>query len=114
MKEIQAYLRPSGLQAVVGRLENAGAHDLTVSRVEALGALAQAEDDRLRLSRRYPAECSEMAKLEVICPDADADRLVNVIHEASGNGGGSNGRIFVLNIERVVGLEAHGKGAHAV
>ena len=53
MKEIKAYVRPERLSSIVSRLEQEGARDLTVTRVDAIGALADTEKDRLRFFRNY-------------------------------------------------------------
>jgi len=111
MKEIQAYIRPSLLADLVERLEAEGAHALTVSHVDAIGALADAEDDRLQRFHKYREHYADLAKVEILCADAEVERFVSVIHEASANGARGDGRIFVLNIERALCLE--GKERHA-
>jgi hypothetical protein len=51
MKGIKPYVRPDRLASIVSRLEPGGACDLTVTRVDAIGALADTEKDRLRFFR---------------------------------------------------------------
>lgn len=71
MKEIKAYVRPGPLADIIDRLEAQGARDLAVTRVDALGALAEAEDDRLRRGHKYRDQYSDMAKVEIVCAAAD-------------------------------------------
>ncbi len=102
MKEIKAYVRPGSLAQIIDRLEGEGARDLAVTRVDAIGALAEAEDDRLRRGHKYGEQYSDMAKVEIACADAEVERFVKVLKEASVNGVRSDGRIFVLNIEAAI------------
>lgn len=82
------------------------ARDLAVTRVDAIGALAEAEDDRLRRSHKYGEQYSDMAKVEIVCADAEVERFVNVLKNAAVNGTSSDGRIFVLNIEAAINFGA--------
>lgn len=104
MKEIKAYVRPGLLADIIERLEAEGALDLTVSRVDAIGALADAEEDRLRRGHKYRDQYADIAKVEIVCADAEVDRFVSVLREAPINGARGEGRIFVLNIERTLSL----------
>ncbi len=112
MKEIKAYVRPGLLADIIERLETEGAHDLAVSRVDAIGAMADAEDDRLRRDHKYRDQYADIAKVEIVCADAEVDRFVSVLREAPSNGARGDGRIFVLNIERALRLD-EGKERHA-
>jgi len=102
MKEIKAYVRPGPLAHIIHRLEEEGARDLAVTRVDALGALAEAEDDRLQRLHRYRGQYSDVAKVEIVCADADVERFVAVLRETSANGARGDARIFVLNVECAV------------
>jgi nitrogen regulatory protein PII len=104
MKEIKAYVRPGPLAQVIDRLEKEGARDLAVTRVDAIGALANTEDDGLQREHKYREHYSDVAKVEIVCADADVDRFVAVLRDASANGARSDGRIFVLNVEQAVNV----------
>ncbi len=106
MKEIQAFISPSRMATVLARLEAEGARDLAVTRVDALGALAGAEDDCLRSVRPDGEESSRLAKIEIVCAETDAERFVSVLREASGSGRNAGGRVFVVNVERALDLRA--------
>ena len=108
MKEIKAYVRPGPLAHVIERLEEEGAHDLAVTHVDAIGALANTEDDCLQRDHKYREQYSDIAKVEIVCADAEVERFVNVLKQASANGAHADGRIFVLNVERAVNLGEDG------
>ena len=114
MKEIKAYVRPDRLAGIVTRLEEEGARDLTVTRVDAIGVLADADKDRLRIFRNYAEKYSDIAKIEIVCADAEADRFVSVLREASYTGERGDGRIFVLNVERAINIRTGDEGEKAL
>ena len=114
MKEIQAYVRPDYLTTIVSRLEQEGARDLTVTRVDAIGALADSERDRLRIFRNYSEKYSDIAKIEIVCADAEVDRFVGVLRKASYTGERGDGRIFVVNVERAINIRSGEEGEKAL
>ena len=114
MKEIKAYVRPERLASIVSRLEQEGARDLTVTRVDAIGALADSDKDRLRLFRNYAEKYSDIAKVELVCADVEVNRFVSVLREASFTGERGDGRIFVMNVERAVNIRTGDEGEKAL
>jgi nitrogen regulatory protein P-II 1 len=114
MKEIKAYVRPDRLASIVSRLEQEGARDLTVTRVDAIGALADTEKDRLRLFRNYSEKYSDIAKIEIVCADTEVNCFVGVLREASYTGERGDGRIFVVNVERAINIRTGDEGEKAL
>lgn len=83
MKEIKAYVRQEGLEAVVEALEQAGAPEITIVRTDVAGADLRPEVvNVLRVPpiRRYP----HLMKLELVCADEDADRYAGLIRRLAG------------------------------
>lgn len=114
MKEIKAYIRPERLPYIVNRLEQEGARDLTVTRVDAIGALADSEKDRLRIFRNYSEKYSDIPKIEIVCADDEVDRFVGVLRETSYTGERGDGRIFIFNVERTVNIRTGEEGDKAL
>lgn len=114
MKEIKAYVRPDRLASIVSRLEQEGARDLTVTRVDAIGALADTEKDRLRLFRNYSEKYSDIVKIEIVCADTEVNCFVGVLREASYTGERGDGRIFVVNVERAINIRTGDEGEKAL
>lgn len=112
MKEIKAYIRPDVLGNAIDLLEKAGASDITVIRVDALGGIADSEADELRFVRKYDKRYSAVAKLEVVCRDLDALPFMNAIRDAAGAGG--KGRIFLSNIEHAINIGTGEEGDEAL
>lgn len=114
MKEIKAYVRPDRLINIVTRLEEEGARDLTVTRVDAIGALADAEKDRLRIFRNYDEKYSDIAKIEIVCADDEVNGFVGVLKETSYTGERGDGRIFIFNVECAVNIRTGEEGDKAL
>lgn len=114
MKEIKAYIRPGSLARIIDRLEAEGARELAVTRADAIGALAEAEDDRLRRGHKYHEQYSDVAKVEIVCADAEVERFVSVLQEGAAHGSIDDGRIFVLNVQAAVYMGNDGKHEEAL
>ncbi|MDE3100126.1 MAG: P-II family nitrogen regulator [Verrucomicrobiota bacterium] len=104
MKEIKAYFRPACLDSILDVLEEAGATAVTVIRVDALGRLADPENDQHHLVRKYREKYSAVVKLELVCKDEDASRFAEIIREGASTGKPGDGRIFVHNIETAINI----------
>lgn len=102
MKEIKAYMRPTFLDGTIEHLEREGAKDITVIRVDAIGALADHEGDRWHLVRKYSEKYSAIAKLEIVCLDEEAEHFMRIIQEHGYTGERGDGRVFLVNVERAV------------
>ncbi|MBN1359390.1 MAG: P-II family nitrogen regulator [Sedimentisphaerales bacterium] len=114
MKELKAYIRPTFLNSIIEELEKAGAKDLTVIRVDALGALADSEFDRWHIVRKYDEKYYCVAKLELVCADEDADRFMEIIREHGHTGEKGDGRVFVSWIEEAVNIRTGQRGEEAL
>lgn len=114
MKEIKAYVSETFLEHVLGRLTEEGATDVAVSHVIAIGAFADAEQFRLKMFKQYWEKYSKIAKVEIVCADADMDRFVRVLREPFYTGEKGDGRIFVLNIERAINIRTGEEGEKAL
>ncbi len=109
MKAVKAYLRCQKVEAVIEALEAIGIDGMTVIDVMGMGTtLAD------RHTAKYSFECverySKVAKLEVVCPEADVHRIVKVIREAAYTGMKGDGLIFVSPVEMVVKIRTGAVG----
>ncbi len=114
MKEIKAYVKETFLANVIGRLAEEGARDLTVSHVMAVGTLADAKQFRMEVFRQHYEKYSDIAKVELVCADADVDRFVRVLREPFYTGEPGDGRIFVLNVDRAIHIRTGEEGEKAL
>ncbi len=114
MKEIKAYIRPSALERTIKELEKAGARDITVIRVDAIGKMADFEKDRWHIVRKYDEKYSAIAKLEIVCVDSEFETFVEIIREEAYTGERGDGRIFVSRIEKAISIRTGNEGADAL
>lgn len=114
MKEIKTYLRPTRLEADVAELEAAGARDMTVLRVDALGNLVDPLTDRHHLVRKHAGRDSAIAKLEIVCTDGEAPGFVDIIRRHGHTGAHGDGRIFVSSVEQAINIRTGQEGENAL
>jgi len=100
MKEIKAYVRLEKADKVIFALEEAGIPGLTAIEVKAVGKAAVPETERVSID--YIDKISPVTKLEIICRDEDAMRLVEVIKKTAWSGRSGDGMIFVSDINYAV------------
>lgn len=114
MKEIKAYFRQQFVDAAVKALQEAGAQDLPLLRMDAFGPLAGSDTDRHRFLRKYADKYSAMVKLELVCQDQDAERFMKVIREHSYTGQHGDGRIFNSGINEALNIRTGKTGVQAL
>lgn len=105
MKQIEAFLRPQMLDAVVDAVERLpGAPGLTFSRVEGFGHRIEGG----------PAQITERIKLEIVVPDEDVEQVLAVIAERARTGRTGDGKIFIAEVAEAVRIRTGERGDAAV
>ncbi|MCC6611642.1 MAG: P-II family nitrogen regulator [Burkholderiales bacterium] len=114
MKEIKAYVHRSRIAGVIRALKESGLCDLggesggrNVTAYEVKGSLEPLEEGEQHYSIDLAERVVHEFKLELICEDALADRLVEIIRTTARTGQENAGWICVADLERVVPI---GKG----
>jgi len=109
MKEIKAYVHRSRVAGVIQALKESGLCDFggqsggrNVTVYEVKGSLEPLDDDEQHYSVDLAEAVIHEYKLELICEDALADRLVEVIRKTARTGQDNAGWICVVDLERVV------------
>ena len=114
MKEIKAYIRPTFLDSTIEHLEKEGARDITIIRVDAIGALADYEYDRRNIIRKYDEKYSKVAKLEIVCQDHEAEKFMRIIQKHAYFGEHGDGRIFLSPILSAINIRTGEEGEEAL
>lgn len=114
MKEIKAYIRPLLAYRVIKDLEQAGARDMTLIRVDAIRPLPSQGPDAEDASSIYVSRCSMVAKLELVCRDDEAPVFVEIIRSRAHSGERGDGRVFVSNVEGAVNIRTGDTGTAAL
>jgi nitrogen regulatory protein P-II 1 len=104
VKLIKAFVRSRRIDEVVRALETARAPGITVSRVHGVGYGYEAS--QFTLAPNQVSRTPEVAKVEVVCCDPDADRLVDVVVVAARTGDRGDGIVFVTPVERAIRIRS--------
>ncbi|HEX6419262.1 MAG TPA: P-II family nitrogen regulator [Acidimicrobiales bacterium] len=100
MKLITAIVKPFKLDDVKAALKDAGVAGMTVVEVQGFGR--QSGHTEVYRGAEYTIDFVPKVRIEVLAPEADTDRLVDVITEAARTGKIGDGKIWVTGIDRVV------------
>jgi nitrogen regulatory protein P-II 1 len=112
MKLLKAFVRTTQTDGVICALEEAGAPGITVSRVHGVGY--GYEPMLLTLAPCELDKAPEISKIEVVCRDEDADRLLEVLVDAAYTGGKGDGIVFVTPVERAVKIRTRQRDEEAL
>ena len=100
MKLIRAYIRAERADEVLEGLAQAGILNATLTHVLAVGP--NLDPDASRVSLEFGRRVNRMVKLELICPDKDEHRMIEIIRRGACTGQPGDGVIAVQNINRLV------------
>lgn len=107
MKEVKAYLRHNMIGKVVEALEQEGFHDMTLIDVKGISTGLKQEDYHysLELAEKY----MNAVKLEIVCRDQDAERIVGLIKTGAHTGRKGDGLIYVTPVDHAVRIYTDGE-----
>ena len=100
MKLIMAIIKPFKLDEVRDALNAAGVQGLTVSEVKGYGR--QKGQTEIYRGAEYEVSFVPKVKIEVAVADDQVDRVLETIESAAKTGKIGDGKIFVLDVARIV------------
>ncbi len=100
MKLITAVIKPFTLEEVRAALTLLGVQGLTVSEVKGFGR--QKGQTEIYRGAEYQVNFLPKLKIEVAVPSDIADQVIEAITRSAHTGKIGDGKIFVVNLERVV------------
>jgi nitrogen regulatory protein P-II 1 len=100
VKKIEAIIKPFKLDEVKEALHEVGVSGITVTEAKGFGR--QKGHTELYRGAEYVVDFLPKVKLEVVVPDALADRVVEAIADAAQTGRIGDGKIFVMSVETAV------------
>jgi len=112
MKKIEAIVKPFKADDVKDALAGIGVKGLTVSEVKGFGR--QKGHTELYRGAEYTADFLPKVKLEILVPEAMAEKVVNAVCEAARTGSIGDGKIFVSPVEEAVRIRTGEKGESAL
>jgi len=108
VKEIKAYIKITSVEDVAAGLKSAGFCCMSIIDVSGLGNLM--DPSQSSYSIEFVQKMSKVAKLELVCKDEDADKVVSIIQKNGCTHQHGDGIIFVLPVERAVKVRTGEEG----
>ena len=112
MKKIEAIVQPHKLDAVKEALKSAGIDGLTIYEVHGYGR--QKGHTETYRGAEYKVDVLPKIKLELVIPEAQLERIVNVIADSAKTGKIGDGKIFISSIENAVRIRNGDLGESAL
>ncbi|HEX9005753.1 MAG TPA: P-II family nitrogen regulator [Bacteroidota bacterium] len=112
MKKIEAIIRPFRIDDVREALAEIGVKGMTLTEVKGYGR--QKGHTELYRGSEYQIDFLPKLKLEVIVPDAMADKVVETIIKAAKTGQVGDGKIFISAVEDAVRVRTGESGEDAL
>jgi nitrogen regulatory protein P-II 1 len=112
MKKVEAYVQTFMLNKVEDALREMHIHGMTVMDVRGFGREKDASyphhivDDAVNFTPKV--------KVEIICPDADCDGIVETIKKSAHTGRKGDGKIFVYDVQKAVSILNGKQGEDAI
>lgn len=100
MKLLTAVIKPHKVDDVKAALQGAGVHGLTVTDV--VGSGRQSGHTEVYRGVEYQVDLLPKRKIEVLCTDGDADRVLEVLVGAARSGSIGDGKVWIAEVAKVV------------
>ena len=112
MKLVMAIIKPFKLDDVREALSSLGIAGMTVSEVKGFGR--QKGQTEIYRGAEYSTNMVPKIKVEVVCDDALAARVVEAVQQAANSGAIGDGKIFVLDVGQAVRIRTGETGETAL
>jgi nitrogen regulatory protein P-II 1 len=112
MKKIEAIIKPFKLDGVKEALTGAGIIGMTVSEVRGFGR--QKGHTEMYRGGEYTVDFLPKIKIEIVVPDALADKVVALVTGAARTGSIGDGKVFVEPLEEAFRIRTGERGDNAV
>ena len=112
MKEITAIIKPFKLDEVREALAEVGVTGLTVTEVKGFGR--QKGHTEVYRGAEYAVDFLPKIKIELVLPDDQVERVIEVIVETARSGKVGDGKIFVLPVEDAIRIRTGERSDAAV
>jgi nitrogen regulatory protein P-II 1 len=109
---VTAIIKPFKLEEVRAALVEAGIVGLTVSEVQGYGR--QGGKTETFRGSEYKVDYVPKVRLDLVVDDADADKAVDLITEAARTGKIGDGKIWAVDLSRLVRVRTGEQGDAAV
>ncbi len=112
MRLVTAILKPFKLDDVKTALESFGVQGMTVSEVQGFGR--QRGHTEVYRGAEYTVAFVPKVRVEVLCDDADAGDVVDVIAKSAQTGAIGDGKVWSTPVDEVVRVRTGERGVEAL
>jgi len=112
MKMVEAIVKPFKLDEVKEALTKAGIQGMTVEEVKGFGR--QKGHTELYRGAEYSVDFLPKVKIQILVPDDNAAKVVEVITDSAKTGKIGDGKIFVTTVDEVIRISTGEKGPDAI
>lgn len=112
MRLVTAVLKPFTLDDVKAALDALGVQGMTVSEVQGFGR--QRGHTEVYRGAEYTVSFVPKVRVEVLCDDVDAARVLDTIVTAANTGSIGDGKVWSTPVEDVIRVRTGERGAEAL
>ena len=112
IKLVTAVIKPHMLEAVKDGLKSVGIQGLTVTEVKGFGR--QGGHTETYRGAEYTVDLIPKVKIEVLCSIDDAERVMDVVRKTAYTGKIGDGKVWILDVERLMRVRTGEMGEEAV
>lgn len=112
MKKIEAYVQPFMLRKVEEALRSIHVHGMTV--IDAKGFGREKDESYPHHAVDYVVDFTPKTKVEIICSDADCEKIVETFRKSAHTGRKGDGKIFVYDVLKAVSILTGKQGEEAI
>ena len=112
MRVVTAVIKPFKLDDVKTALESFGVQGMTVSEVQGFGR--QRGHTEVYRGAEYTVSFVPKVRVEVLCDDADAGDVVDVIAKSAQTGSIGDGKVWSTAVDQVVRVRTGERGVEAL
>ncbi len=109
---VTAIIKPHRLEEVTTALKGIDINGMTMSEVQGFGR--QRGHSEVYRGSEYNVDFIPKTMVQVVCADADADKVVDVIADAARTGKIGDGKIWVSELSRVARIRTGETGSDAL
>jgi nitrogen regulatory protein P-II 1 len=112
IKLITAVIKPHMLEPVKDGLKDVGVQGLTVTEVKGYGR--QGGHTETYRGAEYTVDLVPKVKVEVVCAIDDAERIMEVIRKSAYTGKIGDGKVWMVDVDRLLRVRTGEMGAEAI
>jgi nitrogen regulatory protein P-II 1 len=112
IKLVTAVIKPHMLESVKDGLKSAGVQGLTVTEVKGFGR--QGGHTETYRGAEYTVDLIPKLKVEVVCSIDDAERVMDIIRKTAHTGKIGDGKVWIVDVERLMRVRTGEMGEEAV